>query len=108
MVDKAAQCAYLLINKTENNNQPGDEMRDGDIITAKQLEEIIEKNGGGQIMFGGNFPENYTNAAELGLEASDTFTARINYAHPVQFCHGEAVITTGLCGRCEYGDDWQA
>jgi len=27
IVDKAEQCAYLLINKTENNKQPGDKMR---------------------------------------------------------------------------------
>ena len=40
----AAQCAYLLINETENNKQPGDEMEAIDTSTLEFVKTMLTGN----------------------------------------------------------------
>ena len=40
VVDKPEQSSYLLINETENNNQPGDKMRRSSAAQENEIERL--------------------------------------------------------------------
>jgi len=87
-------------------------MKTNDIITAAELTSLIEKHGAGTVSIDGSMPEQFANAAELGLGGSDEFRVVINYGHPVQFHlisrEMRAIVTTGLTGRCDAVEGWVA
>lgn len=87
-------------------------MKTNDIITAAELEAIIEKHGAGDVSVDGSWPEQFSNASELEMDGSETFRVVINYGHEVQFHlvsdEMRAIVTTGLKGRCDDVEGWVA
>lgn len=87
-------------------------MQANDIISSAELNALIEKHGTGTVSFDGSMPEEYTQAADLGLEEGDIFRVVMNYGYEVQFHlisdQMRAIITTGLKGRCDQVMGWMA
>ena len=86
-------------------------MKDGDIITASELEAIINTHGCGQYSVDGGHAEDYSSAAQLEMDGDETFLVHICYREPVRFILQDdtirAWVTTGLRGNCDHGE-WAA
>ena len=90
-------------------------MKNGEIITAKDLINVIDRNGSGSLSVNGSFYENYDYSSDLDLDESDSFEVVINFGNEVQFhlvsSDTRAIVTTGLKGSVVNRDGincWEA
>lgn len=87
-------------------------MKQGDIIAAQELAAIIAEHGPGHLSVDGSMPSPYSAATNLELDGTEKFRVVLNYGHEVQFHlvseEVRAVVTTGLCGRCDDMEGWMA
>ncbi len=77
-------------------------MKNGEIITAKDLINVIDRNGAGSFSVNGSLYEKYDRSSDLELDEEARFEVVINFGHKVQFhlvsSDIRAIVTTGLKG----------